>query len=56
MNVNSEAMNTVIIYTGAHYPRDRHQINNCDAILTDSLRRMCEKHQWPIRVKEGGKQ
>ena len=49
-------MKTVIIYTGAHYPRDRHQINNCDAMLTDSLRRMAKRHGWPTLVKEGGKQ
>lgn len=46
--------NTIVIWTGCHAPRDRHQINRCDASLTDSLRRMCARHGWPIRVKEGG--
>ena len=49
-------MNVVIIFTGPHYPADRHQINNCDESLTDSLNRMAKKHHWPINIKKGVKQ
>ena len=49
-------MNTVIIYTGPHYPSDRHEINKCDNMLTDGLRRMAYKHHWPINIKEGGEE
>lgn len=49
-----EKENTIVIWTGCHAPRDRHQINRCDAQLTASLRRMCARHHWPINVKEGG--
>lgn len=47
-------MNTVIIFTGPHYPADRHQFDNCNSTLTDSLRRMASRHRFPVRVKEGG--
>lgn len=44
--------NTIVIWTGCHAPRDRHQLNHCDEILTAALKRMCAKHKWPINVKE----
>lgn len=47
-------MNTVIIYTGPHYPADRHVIKKCDAMLTETLRRMARRRHWPVNVKEGG--
>lgn len=49
-----EKENTIVIWTGYHAPRDRHQLNRCDAQLTASLRRMCARRHWPINVKEGG--
>ena len=49
-----EKENTIVIWTGCHAPRDRHQLNHCDAQLTASLRRMCARRHWPINVKEGG--
>ena len=51
-----EKENTIVIWTGCHAPRDRHQFNRCDASLTDSLKRYCKRHHLPINIKEGNVQ
>lgn len=44
-------METVIIFTGCHISQ-KHTIENCTPYMVSQLRKMAERHQWPMTTRK----